>query len=197
MTGSSFATPVVSGVAALLLSTQILKGNAADPRGVRAAILETATPCHSPGDPECRRHLVGRLDVTRAHDLITKGGNTAVESSDLDPVPSQPAQPGAQPPEPSSLDTAEVVVAAAGQDQPPQVVTASPTESNNSGDLVMGTAGVHAATASHGVGARPPEPSLPGAAFPSAEVPATGGVATGGVRAASSGCGCEGMKPLV
>lgn len=199
LTGSSFATPVVSGVAALLLSTQILNGTAADPRGVRAAILETATPCHPPGDPECRRHLVGRLDVARAHHLITKGGNTAVDSSDVDPMPSQPAQPGAQPPEPSSLDTAEVAVAAAGQDQPPQVITASPAESNSSGDLVMGTAGVHAATASHDVGARPPEPSLPGAASPPAEVPATGQAATGGVRAASSDCGCDGggMTSLV
>lgn len=199
LTGSSFATPVVSGVAALLLSTLILNGNAADPRGVRAAILETATPCRSPGDPECRRHLVGRLDVARAHDLITKGGNTAVDSSDLDPMPSQPAQPGAQPPEPSPLDTAEVAVAAAGQDQLPQVVTASPAESNSSGDLVMGTAGVHAATASNDVGAQPAEPSLPGAAAPSVEVPATGRAATGGVRAASSDCGCDGggMKSLV
>ncbi|MGH4003111.1 MAG: S8 family serine peptidase [Pseudonocardiaceae bacterium] len=198
LTGSSFATPVVSGVAALLLSTQILNGNGADPRGVRSAILQTATPCRPSGDPECRRHLVGRLDVARAHDLISKGGNTAVDSSDLDPMPSQPAQPGTQPPETSSLDTAEVAVAASGQDQPPQVVTAYPAESNSSGDLVMGTAGVHAATASHDVGARPPEPSFPGAASPPAEVPATGRAATGGVRAASD-CGCDSgdMKSLV
>jgi cyanobactin maturation PatA/PatG family protease len=199
LTGSSFATPVVSGVAALLLSTQILNGKAADPRGVRAAILETATPCLTPGDPECRRHLVGRLDVARAHHVITKGGNTAVDSSDLDPMPSQPAQPGVPPPEPSSVDTAEVAVAAAGQDQPPQVVTASPAESNSSGDVAMGTAGAHAATASHDVGAQPSQPSLPGAASSPAEVTATGRVATGGVRAASSGCGCDGggMKSLV
>jgi cyanobactin maturation PatA/PatG family protease len=204
LTGSSFATPVVSGVAALLLSIQILNGKAADPRGVRAAILKTATPCHSPGDPECRRHLVGRLDVARAHHLITKGGNTAVDSSDLDPMPSQPAQPGAQQPEPGSLDSIAVAAAAADPEQPPQVVTASPTESNSSGDLVMGTAGVmdtagaHAATASHDVRTQPSEPSLPGAAPPPAEAPATSQVAPGGVRAASSACGCGGgMKSLV
>jgi cyanobactin maturation PatA/PatG family protease len=202
LTGSSFATPVVSGVAALLLSTQILNGKAADPRGVRAAILETATPCHTPGDPDCRRHLVGRLDVARAHHVITKGGNTAVDSSDLDPMPSQPAQPGAQPPEPSSLDTTEVAAAAAEHNQAPQLVNASPVESNNSGDHVMGTAGVHAATTSQHVGAPPPEPSPPGAVRAAAEVPdsaeATGRAATGGVRAASSGCGCDGgAKSLV
>ncbi|MEO1087061.1 MAG: S8 family serine peptidase, partial [Acidobacteriota bacterium] len=44
MTGTSFATPLVSGVAALLLSLQKARGLTPDPRAVRRALLEGARP---------------------------------------------------------------------------------------------------------------------------------------------------------
>lgn len=43
--GTSFATPIVSGVAALLLSLQVQRGEKPDPHQVRIALLETAIPC--------------------------------------------------------------------------------------------------------------------------------------------------------
>ena len=74
LTGSSFATPVVSGVAALLVAEQLRHGDKADPTAAGRAILHTAAapPCSSPDAYECRRHLAGRLDVARAHQLITR-----------------------------------------------------------------------------------------------------------------------------
>lgn len=74
LTGSSFATPVVSGVAALLMAEQLRHGDKADPLAAGRAILRTASdpPCSSPDDYECRRHLAGQLDVARAHQMITR-----------------------------------------------------------------------------------------------------------------------------
>ncbi len=61
LTGSSFATPIVSGVAALLVSAQVQQGRPPDPRAVGKALLETALPCQPRGSPECRRYLAGPL----------------------------------------------------------------------------------------------------------------------------------------
>ena len=45
-TGTSFAAPLVSGVAALLLSQQLARGEKPDPDAVRRALLTSATPCN-------------------------------------------------------------------------------------------------------------------------------------------------------
>ncbi len=174
LTGSSFATPVVSGVAALLASAQLLASGSADTPGVGAAILATATPCPTDGDQECRRYLAGRLDVPRAHDLVM-GGITAVDSSDLAYAPSEPIGPDADPATPLS-PSADLAVAPAGLDQ--------------------AVAGGHCSCAagspaSVGPGAPPrpsdsPPPPRPPVA-PSAEAVST----AVGVRAAS-GCACDG-----
>lgn len=66
-TGTSFATPLVAGVAALLLSLQVERGHAPDPQAVRAALLETATPCDpATGGDACSRSLRGRLNIPAA-----------------------------------------------------------------------------------------------------------------------------------
>ncbi|MFE1775125.1 S8 family serine peptidase [Streptomyces sp. NPDC059008] len=96
LTGSSFATPLVSGVAALLVGAQLRAGADADPRAAAEAILKTASrvPCSPDDAPECRRRLVGTLDAARAHDLITgrsdttARSDTSVTSSDVTAVPS-------------------------------------------------------------------------------------------------------------
>lgn len=80
-TGSSFATPIVSGVAALLLSVQRQGRGTLDPRAVGRAILATATPCHPRDSPECRRHLVGTLNVPGAYAYIEGGGGEKIVSS--------------------------------------------------------------------------------------------------------------------
>lgn len=62
LSGTSFATPLVTGVAALLLSLQYQQGQDIDPKKVRAALLKTALPCDlSPND--ANRCLVGKLNI--------------------------------------------------------------------------------------------------------------------------------------
>jgi cyanobactin maturation PatA/PatG family protease len=71
LTGSSFATPIVSGVAALLLSLARKSGETIDPLAIGNIILSSTQPCLPRDDLECRKYLAGTLDVTAAH-LLTK-----------------------------------------------------------------------------------------------------------------------------
>ena len=66
LSGTSFATPIVSGVAALLLSLQIQQGEQPDPQKVRTALLETALPCSPSETDDNRRCLVGKLNIPGA-----------------------------------------------------------------------------------------------------------------------------------
>jgi cyanobactin maturation PatA/PatG family protease len=97
LAGSSFATPAVAGVAALLVAAQLRAGRDAAPLEAKQAILDTATrPSCSPGDsPECRRHLGGHLDAAGAYRLVTRGTTPA----DPDPasIPPRAVQPAAWP----------------------------------------------------------------------------------------------------
>ncbi|MGW7647112.1 S8 family serine peptidase [Streptomyces bobili] len=83
LTGSSFATPVVAGLAALLVAEQLRQGLKADPIAAGKAILETALapPCSPPEAVECRRKLVGHINATRAYQLIRRH---KVSESDLE-----------------------------------------------------------------------------------------------------------------
>lgn len=66
-TGTSFATPLVSGVAALLLSLQLQNGMKPDPLAVRQALLASAAGgCDESPAPHCQRLLAGRLDLRKA-----------------------------------------------------------------------------------------------------------------------------------
>ena len=66
LTGSSFAAPVVTGVAALLLSLQIDVGEEPSPHAVREALLAGARPCRLRAGQDPGQCLAGRLDVTGA-----------------------------------------------------------------------------------------------------------------------------------
>jgi cyanobactin maturation PatA/PatG family protease len=81
--GTSFAAPLVSGFAALLLSSQIENGSPPDPRAVREALLKTAIPCIPSGAEECSRILAGRINVQGAIDYIQRGVETMSESANL------------------------------------------------------------------------------------------------------------------
>lgn len=74
LSGTSFATPIVAGAAALLLSLQLRSGRKPDPRGVREAILQSADPCRPEPLVDCRRFLAGCLNGLRAAHVILKGG---------------------------------------------------------------------------------------------------------------------------
>lgn len=83
LTGSSFATPIVSGLVGLLLSVQLQHGRTPDPRHVREAILSTATPCQLQDEIECARYLAGTLNVSGAYALTTRGGRITMGDHDV------------------------------------------------------------------------------------------------------------------
>jgi cyanobactin maturation PatA/PatG family protease len=73
LSGTSFATPIVTGVAALLLSLQIQRGETPDPQKVRAAILNSALPCKLAHTPDQHRCLVGKLNIPGSVEYLFGG----------------------------------------------------------------------------------------------------------------------------
>lgn len=69
-TGTSFATPIVSGIAGLLLSVQQQQGLKPSASEVRTALLSSANACQPHAALDCRRYLVGTLNVTSALNII-------------------------------------------------------------------------------------------------------------------------------
>ncbi len=74
--GTSYATPFVSGIVALLLSIQLKRGQRLDPHIIREVILNSAIGCDEQSIAECRRLLAGQLNVEGALARIIKGENT-------------------------------------------------------------------------------------------------------------------------
>jgi cyanobactin maturation PatA/PatG family protease len=66
LTGSSFATPIVTGVAALLLSVQLEEGGTPSPHEISEALLAGARPCKLRTGQDPGRCLAGQLDITGA-----------------------------------------------------------------------------------------------------------------------------------
>ncbi len=73
--GTSYATPVVSGIAALLLSFQLKREQLLKPGIVREVLLGSAIGCDEQSTEDCRRLLAGRLNVEGAMSKIVKGGS--------------------------------------------------------------------------------------------------------------------------
>ncbi|MDJ0742952.1 MAG: PatA/PatG family cyanobactin maturation protease [Xenococcaceae cyanobacterium MO_167.B27] len=90
--GTSFATPIVSGIVALLLSIQLAQGEKPNPHAIREAILKTALPCNPEIVEDCRRFLAGSLNIPGAYTLITKGGLTEVSDQKSEEVVIQPSE---------------------------------------------------------------------------------------------------------
>lgn len=103
--GTSYATAVVSGIAALLLSLQVKRGHIPNPHAVRDAILKSAIACNDQPATDCRRLLAGRLNVTGAMSLILQPGepmNENLELAAMPPAPREAANPlPIQPPIPA------------------------------------------------------------------------------------------------
>lgn len=68
--GTSFATPVVTGIAALLLSRLHQSGQRVDPSAVRSALLASVAPCPAGTEAPGGRCLAGRLDVDGAAAML-------------------------------------------------------------------------------------------------------------------------------
>uniref|UniRef100_UPI004056C4FF PatA/PatG family cyanobactin maturation protease n=1 Tax=Candidatus Electronema sp. TaxID=2698783 RepID=UPI004056C4FF len=86
--GTSFAAPVVSGVAALLLSLQLKLGRQPDPQLVRKAILASVLPCDQSKTSDCRQYLAGVLNIEGAMSIISKGERSMDEQTEAQEVPS-------------------------------------------------------------------------------------------------------------
>jgi cyanobactin maturation PatA/PatG family protease len=133
-TGSSFATPIVAGVAALLLSLQRAAGQELDPRGVRAAILDGARKCGTGND--CDRYLAGILDIPRACvRLITRRtrGNTAMSETELlESAPSLSQGERAAPIDAVRVD-ASAFAASAAEAHPARGVAAASAQQSSAG----------------------------------------------------------------
>jgi cyanobactin maturation PatA/PatG family protease len=84
LSGTSFATPIVSGVAALLLSLQIKRGEKPDPQKVKTALLQSATPCNPKDTDDLSRCLMGKLNILDAIEYLT--GETMSNELDLETV---------------------------------------------------------------------------------------------------------------
>lgn len=102
-TGTSYATAIVSGVVALLLSVERKLGRQPDPLRIRAALLETALGCDSQRtyvvpplggssssapppkggttSTDCRRLLAGRLNIQGALANLTQSKGTMTETT--------------------------------------------------------------------------------------------------------------------
>lgn len=169
LTGSSFATPIVSGVAALLLSIQRANGQELDPSAVRKAIVDSAIPCYPEDSPECRPYLVGTLNIPGAYDLIIRGGNMA--ERDGAQVSSQAVEAGVGQGEPSSPAASGAGVAGAGVGPAVEVPSGQPVHEHPA-----------AAAAVMSSQMAPPPPAPPPAASPA---PAT-------AVAPSAQCSCNG-----
>jgi cyanobactin maturation PatA/PatG family protease len=117
-TGTSFATAVVSGVAALLLSRERKNGRPVRPLLIRKALLAAARSVRHTGN-DSHRFLAGRLDITEAMHLLDTWSNTmthedldfavacnAPSDNGGDPHPTlvkPSSEPVASPPQPSQM----------------------------------------------------------------------------------------------
>ena len=87
--GTSFATPIVSGIAALLLSLSRRSGQCAAPRRIREVILQGAVGCDVQRTDNCDRLLAGRLSIGGSVQQLQRGD---VNVNDTTPIGQQPSE---------------------------------------------------------------------------------------------------------
>jgi cyanobactin maturation PatA/PatG family protease len=90
--GTSFAAPYVSGVAAQLIAFQLAQGRLPDPHAVRAALLAGASPCSAGAGDDCRKVLSGRINIHQAVQHLAGGVNQMSETATLVPTSIMPSE---------------------------------------------------------------------------------------------------------
>jgi cyanobactin maturation PatA/PatG family protease len=135
--GTSFATAIVSGTAALLLSIQLAAGAKADPQVVRRALIASATPCNI-SDADNIRCLAGRLNPRGALELIIRGGmqmtnlNFSTNGASLGVAPAEAPALEQIPPEPTPIAAAaspaqaRLSIGAIAPSEAPAIVSSPP-----------------------------------------------------------------------
>ena len=89
MSGTSAASAWVSGVVGLLLSFQIQIGQKPSPSRVRRALLESALDCSELQAQDCKRILVGRINIPGAISQLLKDNFMASHPDQFGVIPSQ------------------------------------------------------------------------------------------------------------
>lgn len=112
--GTSYATPIVSGVAGLLLSLQLKQGLHPNVNAVRAALLQSALGCGHQEGPDCHRLLAGRLNISGAMSFLTKGVPNMAERTLTPETVQAPASGASSSQQPSSEPSYHREVQAAG-----------------------------------------------------------------------------------
>jgi len=117
--GTSFAAPIVSGIAGLLLSLQRAMNRSPTPSAVREALLATAQGClPTQLSEECKRLLAGRIDIRAASlyllnspgESILRNGNKSHFTSSVPPAsPDKSGEPDGLHPSCDFEDTTEPV----------------------------------------------------------------------------------------
>jgi cyanobactin maturation PatA/PatG family protease len=194
-TGSSFATPLVAGVAALLVSIQRRTHGRIDPRAVAEAILHTAAACQPSGAPECHPYLTGTLNIPDGRAYIKNGGRTTVADLDGAQTPPLAAEVAAGQADPGLLGASEAGVRAASTEIPPGPTTAQPERSipRTTGTGTT-TAGVETSTdaESEQPASRPPAAAGPAAPSVAPSVRSVPAATAGGSVTPSGDCNCQG-----
>lgn len=110
--GTSYAAPIVAGVAALLMTLQRRLGLEPDALAVRRALLESASP---PRGGEPGRHLTGALNLNGAIAIIS-GAAMINATPDLHATVSHPSIPGSPTPAAPGEDEARRGLSPSGAD---------------------------------------------------------------------------------
>ncbi|WP_421726264.1 PatA/PatG family cyanobactin maturation protease [Bauldia sp.] len=86
MSGTSFATPLVAGISALMMARQTKRGAPADGQAVMQAIVDGADRCDPSSADQCERFLAGALNL-----------DGALQRLDAEASSYQPAESGRRP----------------------------------------------------------------------------------------------------
>lgn len=138
LSGSSLATPVVAGCAALLADLRRRETGVVDPHAVRDALLAAASGGGGPDAPDCRRDLAGHLDITATRQLMNEGA--AMTTSEAVTAAAAP-EPAAAAAPPSASDQHVVAACSCSAPAPAPAQVQPQSEASASPVFVIGSIG--------------------------------------------------------